>query len=131
METFNIILTTMACTFGVAVAIWTILDTRKRYPKKPEDISNVSTVLAIRLPEAIEIRLENLAKRAGRSKTSHAREAILAYLDDLEDLHLAEKVAQRIARGAESTSSLADVEARLDHLHEQKVSRKPKSQSNP
>ncbi len=70
-------------------------------------------MLAIRLPAEIEARLENLAKRTGRSKTFYAREAILEHLDALEDLYLAEQVVQRIRSGEESTSSLDDVEARL------------------
>lgn len=71
-------------------------------------------MLAIRLPEEIETRLNNLAKRTGRSKTFYAREAILEHLDDLEDLYLAEQVMRRIQSGEEKASSLEDVEARLD-----------------
>ncbi len=48
-------------------------------------------MLAIQLPEEIENRLDALAKRTGRSKDSYAREAILEYLDDLEDLYSAEQ----------------------------------------
>jgi RHH-type rel operon transcriptional repressor/antitoxin RelB len=70
-------------------------------------------MLAIRLPEEIETRLDNLAKRTGRSKTFYAREAILQHLDDLEDLYLAEQVALRIRSGEESTAKLEDMEARL------------------
>lgn len=70
-------------------------------------------MLAIRLSAEIEARLEDLAKRTGRSKAFYAREAILAYLDDVDDLRLAEQVNQRIDRGEERTSSLDDVEARL------------------
>jgi RHH-type rel operon transcriptional repressor/antitoxin RelB len=70
-------------------------------------------MLAIRLPEDIEARLESLAKRTGRSKTFYAREAILAHLEDLEDLYLAEQVVQRIRKGEEHTSTLEEVEARL------------------
>lgn len=70
-------------------------------------------MLAIRLPEEIEARLDNLAKRTGRSKAFYAREAILAYLDDLEDLYLAEQVKRRIDGGEERTSSLDEIEARL------------------
>lgn len=47
-------------------------------------------MLAIRLPEEIEKRLTNLARKTGRSKTYYARAAILEYLDDLEDYYLAE-----------------------------------------
>jgi len=70
-------------------------------------------MLAIRLPEEIEARLDNLAKRTGRSKTFYAREAILEHLDDLEDLYLAEQVLLRIRNGEERTSTLDEVEARL------------------
>lgn len=70
-------------------------------------------MLAIRLPEEIEARLDKLAKRTGRSKTFYAREAILEHLDDLEDLYLAEQVVRRIRSGEEKTASLDEVEARL------------------
>ena len=70
-------------------------------------------MLAIRLPEEIEERLEKLAKRTGRSKTFYVREAVLAHLEDLEDLYMAEQVVRRIESGEGSTSSLDDVEARL------------------
>jgi RHH-type rel operon transcriptional repressor/antitoxin RelB len=70
-------------------------------------------MLAIRLPEDIEARLDILAKRTGRSKSFYAREAILQYLDDLEDLYLAEQVVQRVRSGEEQTSSLDEVAARL------------------
>ena len=46
-------------------------------------------MLAIRLPQEIEKRLEELAKKTGRTKTYYVREAILEYLDDLEDYYLA------------------------------------------
>ena len=56
-------------------------------------------MLAIRLPEEIEKRLEVLAKATGRTKTFYAREAILEYLDDLEDIYLAEKRLEDIRAG--------------------------------
>ena len=46
-------------------------------------------MLAIRLPAEIEKRLATLAKRTGRTKTYYAKEAILQYMDDLEDTYLA------------------------------------------
>jgi RHH-type rel operon transcriptional repressor/antitoxin RelB len=70
-------------------------------------------MFTIRLPEEIEARLESLARRTGRSKTCHAREAIVRYLDDLEDMYLAEQVMLRIESGEEGASSLEEVEARL------------------
>jgi RHH-type transcriptional regulator, rel operon repressor / antitoxin RelB len=48
-------------------------------------------MLAIRLPEDIEKRLDKLAKATGRTKTFYAREAILEHLDDLEDIYIAHK----------------------------------------
>lgn len=48
-------------------------------------------MLAIRLSIDIEERLNQLAKRTGRTKTFYAREAILEHLEDLEDAYLAEK----------------------------------------
>lgn len=65
-------------------------------------------MLAIRLPEEIEARLNNLAKRTGRSKTFYAREAILEHLEDLEDRYLAESVLERIRSGEERTVPLKD-----------------------
>lgn len=66
-------------------------------------------MLAIRLPESIEKRLEKLAKRTGRTKTFYVREAILEHLADLEDIYLAEQTLGRIRSGEERTIPLADV----------------------
>jgi RHH-type rel operon transcriptional repressor/antitoxin RelB len=46
-------------------------------------------MLAIELDPETEARLERMAKETGRSKSSCAREAILAHLEDLEDIQLA------------------------------------------
>lgn len=48
-------------------------------------------MLAIRLPEEIEKRLEELAKKTGRTKSYYVRQAILEYLGDMEDYYLAEE----------------------------------------
>ena len=55
-----------------------------------------NALLAIRIPPDIEKRLDQLAKRTGRTKSFYAREAILRHLEDLEDFHLAER---RLRRG--------------------------------
>jgi len=56
-------------------------------------------MLAIKLPANIEKRLNYLAHKTGRTKTYYAREAILSYIDDLEDIYLSldrlEKPAKR------------------------------------
>ena len=66
-------------------------------------------MLAIRLSEELETRLENLAKATGRTKTFYAREAIAEYLQDLEDLYLAEKRWKDIQEGRSKTIALEDV----------------------
>jgi RHH-type rel operon transcriptional repressor/antitoxin RelB len=72
-------------------------------------IAKEFTMLAIRLPPEIEERLEKLAKRTGRTKSFYAREAILEYLDDLEDLYLAEKRYDDILKGRSKTVPLEEV----------------------
>lgn len=66
-------------------------------------------MLAIRLPDPIEQRLAALAHKTGRTKTALAREAILEYIDDLEDFYLAEARARKNRR----TIALDDVARQL------------------
>ena len=70
-------------------------------------------MLAIRLSEEIEIRLENLAKATGRTKIFYAREAILEYLDDMEDMYIAEQRMADIKAGRSKTCTLDEVKSRL------------------
>jgi RHH-type rel operon transcriptional repressor/antitoxin RelB len=60
-------------------------------------------MLAIRLPEKIEKRLDDLAKRTGRTKTYYAREAIVQHLDELEDIYLAERRLESVRAGRSRT----------------------------
>jgi RHH-type rel operon transcriptional repressor/antitoxin RelB len=69
-------------------------------------------MLAIRLPKEIEDRLEALARQTGRTKTYYARQAILEYLDDLEDIYLAEQRLEDIRAGRESTVPLEEITRR-------------------
>ena len=66
-------------------------------------------MLVIRLPAIIEDRLEALAAQTGRTKTALAREAILEYIDDLENHYLAEARGRRNRK----TISLEEVEREL------------------
>ncbi|MCF8177778.1 MAG: toxin-antitoxin system antitoxin subunit [Sulfuritalea sp.] len=66
-------------------------------------------MLAIRLPDTIEERLNILAAETGRTKTALAREAIVEFIDDLEDYYLAEARA-RLNR---KTIPMAEVERKL------------------
>ncbi|HEY5068368.1 MAG TPA: DUF6290 family protein [Candidatus Acidoferrum sp.] len=66
-------------------------------------------MLAIRLPQSIEKRLENLARRTGRTKTYYVREAILEHLEDIEDLYLAERALERVRNDEEKAIPLKEV----------------------
>jgi len=66
-------------------------------------------MLAIRLPEDIERRLDALAAATGRTKTFYAREAILEHLENLEDIYLAERALEEIRAGKVKTIPLDDV----------------------
>jgi RHH-type rel operon transcriptional repressor/antitoxin RelB len=46
-------------------------------------------MLAIRISHNIEQRLQHLAQRTGRTKTYYAREALLRYIEDMEDEYIA------------------------------------------
>lgn len=48
-------------------------------------------MLALRLPEDIERRLDGPARKTGRTKSYYAREAIIEHIEDLEDAYLAEE----------------------------------------
>lgn len=66
-------------------------------------------MLSLRLSNDVESRLNKLAETTGRTKTFYAKEAILKYLDDMEDTYIAinrlETPSKRI--------SLEDVENEL------------------
>lgn len=44
-------------------------------------------MISIRLPSEIEERLNNLAKKTGRTKTFYVKEAVVNHLEDLEDIY--------------------------------------------
>lgn len=71
-------------------------------------------MLAIRLSNEIENRLEKLAKTTGRTKTFYVREAIMTHLEDLEDYYLAADTISRVQEGKEKTHSSQSVRKYLD-----------------
>ena len=70
-------------------------------------------MVAIDLPDEIEQRLDALAKATGRTKESYLQEAIVEYLGDLEDFHLAEQRLADIRAGSAGTVTLSEVERDL------------------
>jgi RHH-type rel operon transcriptional repressor/antitoxin RelB len=65
--------------------------------------------LSIQLPDNVEDRLESLAARTGRTKSFYITEAITEYLEDLEDLYLAEQRLIDIRAGRTQTVPLEEV----------------------
>ncbi|MBR7001145.1 MAG: TraY domain-containing protein [Neisseriaceae bacterium] len=70
-------------------------------------------MLAIKLPVEIENRLTALAQETGRTKTFYVREALKNYLEDLEDLHTAEKRYRDLKAGKSYTVSFDELEHNL------------------
>jgi RHH-type transcriptional regulator, rel operon repressor / antitoxin RelB len=66
-------------------------------------------MIAVRISEDLETRLDRLAKLTGRTKTFYVREAIEDHLEDLEDAYLAASVLENIRTGREKLISLEDV----------------------
>jgi RHH-type rel operon transcriptional repressor/antitoxin RelB len=58
-------------------------------------------MLSLRLSDELEKRLSVLAETTGRTKSFYAKEAIMKYLDDIEDTYIAlerlEKPVKRIS----------------------------------
>lgn len=84
-------------------------------------------MIAVRLPEDIERRLSDLARKTGRTKTFYVREAVQAHLEDLEDLYLAEQEVKNLRAGRSTTTPLAEVVAqvnkRLDRMKDKRPPR--------
>ncbi len=70
-------------------------------------------MLAIRLPPEIEKRLATLSKKTGRTKTFYAREAIMNYIEDLEDSYAAEKALDTFYKSGEKPVSLNQARKQL------------------
>ena len=70
-------------------------------------------MLTMRLPENVERRLEHLSEATGRTKTFYAREAIIKYLDEMEDDYLSERVVERVRSGQEKVYSSDELEKLL------------------
>lgn len=66
-------------------------------------------MLTIELPTELENRLDALAQATGRSKSDYITEAILEYLEDLADLHLAEQRLRDIQNGKSKTVPLEEI----------------------
>ncbi len=63
-------------------------------------------MLALSLPDDLDIRLEHLSRVTGVSKAQLAEQAIVAHIEDLEDAHLAAQRMAALDRGESETISL-------------------------
>jgi RHH-type rel operon transcriptional repressor/antitoxin RelB len=64
---------------------------------------------SIRLEEPLERRLDELARRTGRTKAYYLRELVQRGLDDLEDYYLAAETMERVRKGEEKIYSSDEV----------------------
>ncbi|MEE6031498.1 DUF6290 family protein [Avibacterium paragallinarum] len=70
--------------------------------------------ITVRLPDELQQRLDHLAIETGRAKSFYIKQALEAYLEDLEDLLLANATLERVRSGKEKTYTLKDVENELN-----------------
>jgi RHH-type transcriptional regulator, rel operon repressor / antitoxin RelB len=76
-------------------------------------LEKIMPAVSLRLPDEVFIRLEELAKLTGRSKTFYMIKAITDHIDDLEDLYLAEQRLIDVHAGKSKTYTLEEVERNL------------------
>lgn len=72
-----------------------------------------SVVINFRSNPQSKMRVERLAKMTKRPASFYYNFLLDEYLDDLEDIFLAEEVIKNIRSGKEKTYTLAEVEAEL------------------
>ncbi|MFN8788557.1 MAG: DUF6290 family protein [Neisseriaceae bacterium] len=70
-------------------------------------------MLSIRVSNDIEKRLEHLAKETGRTKSFYVKKALMEYLEDMEDIYLAEKAIEEIKSGRSGTIKWEDLKKEL------------------
>jgi len=69
--------------------------------------------ISVRLPNDMEQRLADLATKTGRKKSFYIKEALMNYLEDLEDIYYAEKTLADIKAGRERVISMQEMEKSL------------------
>ncbi|MDZ4832265.1 MAG: TraY domain-containing protein [Candidatus Melainabacteria bacterium] len=68
---------------------------------------------SVRFDDLIEKRLDELAKKTGRSKSFYIRELVESHLDDLEDYYLGNSGLEAVREGKEKIHSSASVREQL------------------
>ena len=80
-------------------------------------LKRMRKMLAVRLDKEIEQRLQNLAERTHRTKSFYVKQALSEYLNDLEDLYLAEQRVLELRAGNSETISLERLRAEYELAH--------------
>jgi RHH-type rel operon transcriptional repressor/antitoxin RelB len=62
----------------------------------------MSKQAAVRLPDETFYRLQELARKTGRTTTYYIREAIQEHLEDLEDIYFSEMAIENLASEKDS-----------------------------
>jgi RHH-type rel operon transcriptional repressor/antitoxin RelB len=70
-------------------------------------------MVSLRLDPATDRKLAREAKRKGRTKTALARAALIDWLDEQEDVRLAEERLQRLGSGKSRTFTADEVKREL------------------
>lgn len=70
--------------------------------------------ITVRLPDDLQHRLDHLALQTGRAKSYYVKAALESYMEDLEDILLANAVLERVRAGKEKVYSLEEVERELN-----------------
>jgi len=70
-------------------------------------------MLSVRLPDDLQERLSRLAENTGMSQSHHVCEAVAVYLDDMEDVLLAEQRWLDVRSGESQLRDLDEVERML------------------
>lgn len=66
-------------------------------------------LLSVRIEDVLGERLERLAQNTHRSKSFYVKEALMKYMDNLEDIYIAEKRLEDLRDGRETLISSQDM----------------------
>lgn len=66
-------------------------------------------LLSVRIEDVLAERLERLAQDTHRTKSFYVKEALMNYIDNLEDIYLAEKRLEDLRSGQEKILSSQDM----------------------
>ena len=66
-------------------------------------------LLSVRIENILGERLERLAQDTHRTKSFYVKEALMNYMDNLEDIYLAEKRLEDLRAGRETVLSSQDM----------------------